>query len=141
MGNSTKVLKIAIAALVVFIVAALGGLGYGISAIYRLRTGEADFPMYTINEIVELQEAAPQEITGEALRLSIAQRGMHYAVIDDYLYYANPDRNRYMYRFNLETDAHELYLQVPVFGVITDGEKLFFMAIRPQGQEFSILTL
>ena len=104
------------------IVLALGGLVYGIAAIYRLRTAEPNLPVYAIAEI-----DVPQEISGEALRLSIAQRGMSYAIIGDILYYANPDRNLYMYRFNLETDAHELYLQASVFGVITDGEKLFIM--------------
>jgi len=122
-ANKGKFLRIVTVALSVVIVLALAGLVYGIVEIYRLRTGVVNLPMYTSHEMVALPE-----LTGEELLTAIKYNGMKYAIIGDYVYYASHDHNLYMYRFNLETYAHELYLQAPVFGVITDGETLFFIA-------------
>ena len=132
---SKKLLKVTIVALAVATALTLAVVVYSVAEIHRLRTGGVDLSIYTIDEIVEL----PTELTGEELLRSIGYRGMKHAMIGDYLYYANPDRNLHMYRFNLETYSHALYLQVPVFGVITDGERLFIMAgTSPDAGIFSV---
>jgi len=124
---SKKWLKAVIAALAVAIVLALAVAAYSVMEIYRLRTGGVDLPTCASDKIAEL----PTALTGEELLRYLEYRSMKYVIIGDYLYYVNPDHNRYMYHLNLETYYHGLYLQVPVFGVITDGEKLFLMADTP----------
>lgn len=54
--------------------------------------------------------------------------GQDYATVGDYLYFAS--FGGYMYRVNLQNLSRELYLQIPVFGIVTDGEKLFFAVIN-----------
>jgi len=100
--------KIVISLLVVVLVA---GLAYGGLGVYRLQFGQAAV------HIPVQQEGA----TFDRAELY----GRDYATIGDYLYFAT--FGGLMYRANLQTYLRELYLQMPVWGVVTDGERLLFV--------------
>ena len=72
-----------------------------------------------------LSLSAVYEIIPQAQEEPISVEPCFYAVIGGYKYAAGFGRS--MYRINLQTHYRELYLQMPIFGVITDGEKLFFL--------------
>lgn len=82
-------------------------MAYGALGVYRLRSPRA------VYEIIVPEEPGFDREQPE-----------HYATIDGYMYYAS--FGGYMYRVSLQTFSRELYLHMPVFGVITDGERLFF---------------
>lgn len=124
MASNKVVHKIVIGALGVVIVLAFAGVAYGIVTVHRLHNHEAVLPMYATHEY----NAPPTWQTLEELLVFIEHSGTDSAIIGDYLYYINPDRNHHMYRFNMETHCHNLYLQIPIFGVITYEETLFFTA-------------
>ena len=86
-------------------------MAYGALGVYRLQS----VPAVAVH---------PQEAAFEWEELY----GQHYATIGDYLYFAN--WGGYMYRVNLQNLSRELYLQIPVFGIVTDGERLFFAVIN-----------
>ncbi|MCL2286814.1 MAG: hypothetical protein FWC32_10695 [Firmicutes bacterium] len=119
--------KITIVALMLVWMLALLGTAYGFVTIHRLRMEAA--PQ---NVNADAQDYEPQAtLTAGELFHTIEQNGMYYAIIGDYLFYVNPDNGSHMYRFNLSTYYHQLYLQVPVFGVITNGEVLLVMFGTP----------
>ena len=120
MENKIKLLKPAIAALAVATVLALAGVAYGFVAILHVPAIEVTAYHHDQN--------AETAITAEILQTAINDRQMHHATIGDYLYFANTDSHLYLYRFNLAAHSYKLYLQMPVFGVITDGEELFVLA-------------
>lgn len=110
-------LKIAIAVLGLITVFALAGVAHGVASIF-VPDGTTAAGR---DETCKLSET-------EALRATIEAADAPYEIIGNYLYYANPGHHFYMYRLGLYDFSHKLYLQMPVFDVITDGERLFFSA-------------
>jgi hypothetical protein len=64
---------------------------------------------------------------------------MHMVIVGDYLFYANYDNNNYLYRINLTTTDERLVLTMPIHGMATDGEQLFFLSSDGQGA-FNVFT-
>jgi len=91
-------------------VALAAGLIFGAVGVYRLRTVSPAAFIPTMLEAPAFDQAELSE--------------RDYATIGDYVYFAS--FGRYMYRANLQNFSRELYLQMPVWGIITDGERLFF---------------
>jgi len=99
--------------LLLLIIVFAAGLAYGVLGIYRLQSMS-----------VVCNAVRPEENGFEWEEL----HGQHYAAIGDYLYFA--DFGGYMYRINLQNSSRQLYLQISVFGLVTDGERLFFAVIN-----------
>ena len=98
--------KIVISLLIIVL---LAGLAYGALGIYRLQSVPAVHnPAQPDNTGFEWEELY----------------GHYYATIGDHIYFAS--FGGYMYRVNLQNLSRELYLQMPVFGIATDEESLFF---------------
>jgi len=100
-----------ILSLLIIVLAA--GLAYGALGVYRLQS------VPVVRSAVN-----PQETSFDWEELY----GQHYATVGDYLYFAN--FGGYMYRVNLQNLSRELYLQIPVFGIVTDREQLFFAVVN-----------
>ena len=116
--------KIRIAALMLIWMLALVGTVYGFITIHHFRHEAATV------ETEDAEDYEPQPtLTARELFDLIEYNGMLYGIIDDYLFYVNTDS--YVYRFNLSTYCHQLYLQIPVFGVITEGDTLFIIIGTP----------
>ena len=97
--------KIVLALLAVVLAA---GLAYGAFGVYQLHSLQATgaYPTQAGFDLDELH-------------------GRDYATIGDYLYFAS--FGGHMYRVNLQTFSRELYLQMPIWGIITNDENLFFV--------------
>jgi hypothetical protein len=65
---------------------------------------------------------------------------LHLVVLGDYLYYSNHDDNHFMYRIDLNTLDERLILRMPIFGAVTDGERLYYLS-GGDGGPFGVFML
>lgn len=53
---------------------------------------------------------------------------LNLAVIDDFIFYTNVEKNHSLYRLNLKTETHEPIYAHPVYSTLAVGSRLFFIA-------------
>ena len=63
---------------------------------------------------------------------------LNLAIIDDYLYYTNPNHNHHLYRVNLDTNENRLVFPHPVYATLASDEILFFTSRDPGTGDISL---